>query len=86
MRGWRDRLAEHHRGTGLAQARADKMNDLGNQDHSAETLRQDLLAGLCQIDFACHQGEPNWLGIVAVLVGLLTVAALASAAVQRWRR
>jgi hypothetical protein len=62
------------------------MNDLGNQNRSAEALRQDLLEGLCRLDFACHQGEPNWLGIVVVLIGLLTVAALAGAVVQRWRR
>ena len=62
------------------------MHDLANQNHSMEGLRQDLLEGLCRLDFACHQGEPNWLGIVVVLIGLLTVAALASAALQRWRR
>jgi len=32
-----------------------------------------FITGFCKVEFACHQGEPNWLGRIFLSVGVSVV-------------
>ena len=52
----------------------------------ADAVREGIIGMICEAEFACHEGEPNWLGIVLILVGILAVIAFVRGVIGYMRR
>ena len=33
---------------------------------------EEFVAGFCEVEFLCHEGEPNWLGWITLVIGAVT--------------